>query len=118
MRYEEIDVDGVSVMSVHGDLLGRESRRRLVDHVRAQILEGQSRFLLDLAHVRYVDSEGLGELIECYSAAHRAGGVVKLLGVTSRLEDLLVITKLLNVFECFDSRDAAVASFDRLAIAS
>jgi anti-sigma B factor antagonist len=118
MRYEEIGIDGVAVVSVHGHLLGRDSRRRLVDHVRALLMEGQGRIVLDLSGVRYVDSEGLGELIECYSAARSTGGAVKLLGVTSRLEDLLVITKLLNLFECFDTRDAAVASFQALAVAS
>jgi anti-sigma B factor antagonist len=118
MRFEEVDIEGVAVVSVQGNLLGHESRRRLVDHVRALLMEGQGRIVLDLAGVRYVDSEGLGELIECYSAARSTGGSVKLLGVTDRLEDLLVITKLLNVFECFDTRDAAIASFDPLAIAS
>jgi anti-sigma B factor antagonist len=118
MRYEETYIDGVDVVSVHGSLLGHESRRRLVDHVRALLMEGQGRIVLDLHDVRYVDSEGLGELIECYSAAQGAGGAVKLLGVTDRLEDLLVITKLLNVFECFDTREEAVASFHALAVAS
>jgi anti-sigma B factor antagonist len=111
MRYEEMEIDGVMVVSVHGNILGDESRRRLVDHVRALLMTGHRRLVLDLAGVRHVDSKGLGELIECYSASRSVGAPVRLLGVSGRLADLLVITKLLNVFECFETRDAAVASF-------
>jgi anti-sigma B factor antagonist len=113
MRYEEVDIDGVKVVSVHGNILGDESRRRLVDHVRALLVDGHSRIVLDLAGVRHVDSKGLGELIECYSASRSQGETVRLLGVSDRLADLLVITKLVNVFECYDTREAAVASFAR-----
>lgn len=111
MRYEETEVNDVTVVSVHGDILGDESRRRLVDHVRALLMEERTRIVLDLGNVRHVDSQGLGELIECYGASRSRGAAVRLLGVSDRLSDLLVVTKLVNVFECFDTRDAAVASF-------
>jgi anti-sigma B factor antagonist len=117
MRYEELEIDDVTLLTVHGDILGSESRRRLVDHVRTLLGGGHIRIVLDLTSVRHVDSQGLGELIECFSAARHIGGAVKLLGVTSRLADLLVVTKLVNVFECFDTRDAAVASFAPVAVA-
>jgi anti-sigma B factor antagonist len=115
MRYEETEIDDVTVVTVHGDILGDESRRRLVDHVRALLMTDRTRIVLDLSDVRHVDSQGLGELIECYGASRSRGSAVKLLGVGGRLVDLLVITKLLNVFECFDSREAAIASFAPVA---
>lgn len=111
MRYEEVEIDDVTVMSVHGNILGDESRRRLVDHVRALLMTDRTRIVLDLANVRRVDSKGLGELIECYSASRSRGPAVRLVGVNGRLADLLVITKLVNVFECYETRDAAVRSF-------
>jgi anti-sigma B factor antagonist len=111
MRYEEVEIDDVTVLSVHGNILGDESRRRLVDHVRSLLVTDRTRIVLDLADVRHVDSKGLGELIECYSASRSLGSAVRLLGVNGRLADLLVITKLVNVFECFDTRDAAIDSF-------
>jgi anti-sigma B factor antagonist len=117
MRYDEIDINDVTVVTVHGNLVGDEFNRVLVDHVRAMLQDGHRRIVLDLSAVRAVDSRGLGELIECYSAANRLDGVVKLLGVNSRLADLLVITKLVNVFECFDTRDEAVASFSPVLVA-
>jgi anti-sigma B factor antagonist len=117
MRYEDLEIDGVTLMTVQGDIVGDESRRRLVDHVRALLMTERNQIVLDLAGVRNVDSRGLGELIECYGAARAIGGAVKLLGVNGRLADLLVITKLVNVFECFETRTDAVASFAPLAVA-
>ena len=117
MRFDEIDIESVTVVTVQGDIVGDDSRRRLVDHVRALLFDDRIRVVLDLSSVRNVDSQGLGELIECFGAARGLGGAVKLLGVTSRLADLLVITKLVNVFECFDTRAAAIASFAPVAVA-
>ena len=118
MRYEDIDINDVTVVTVHGDMVGDEFNRVLVDHVRAMLsVDGHRQIVLDLSAVRAVDSRGLGELIECYSAATSHDGVVKLLGVNGRLADLLVITKLVSVFECFETRDDAIASFVPVAVA-
>ncbi len=117
MRYEENEIQNVTIVSVHGDIIGDESRRRLIDHVWALLAEDHARIVLDVSDVRHVDSRGLGELIECFRAAESRGGAVKLLGVNGRLSDLLVITKLASVFECFDTREAAIASFAPLAVA-
>lgn len=117
MRFEKIDSEEVTVVTVHGDIVGDASRRRLVDHVRALFMDGRLRLVLDLSGVRHVDSRGLGELIECYEAARALDGEIKLLHVTGRVEELLVITKLVSVFECFDTRESAVASFAPVAVA-
>ena len=111
MHYEENEIQNVTIVSVHGDIIGDESRRRLVDHVWALLSEDHPRIVLDVSDVRHVDSRGLGELIECFRAAESRGAAVKLLGVNGRLSDLLVITKLASVFECFDTQEAAIASF-------
>jgi anti-sigma B factor antagonist len=58
-----------------------------------------------------VDSVGIGELVASFTAAQHRGGAIKLFGVTRRLNDLLVIAKLLNVFECFDNEQEAIDSF-------
>ncbi|MFI5078103.1 MAG: STAS domain-containing protein, partial [Vicinamibacteria bacterium] len=85
MRYEENEIQNVTIVSVHGDIIGDQSRRRLVDHVWALLAEDHSRIVLDVSDVRHVDSRGLGELIECYRAAESRGAAVKLLGVNGRL---------------------------------
>jgi anti-sigma B factor antagonist len=117
MRYEEIHVEDTTLLTVHGDIVGDETRRQLVDHVRALLVDGRARIVLDLSGVRHVDSRGLGELIECYEAARQLGGEIKLLGVTGRVSELLVITKLVSVFECFDTREAALDSFAPVPVA-
>jgi anti-sigma B factor antagonist len=67
--------------------------------------------LLNLGEVQYVDSAGLGALVSAYTTVTREGGNLKLLNVTKKLQDLLSITKLLTVFETFDSEDEAVRSY-------
>ena len=67
--------------------------------------------LLNLAGVPYVDSAGLGELVRCHTRLVRVGGSIKLLNLTTRMQDLLQITKLVTVFATFESEAAAIASF-------
>ena len=117
MRYEDIDIEDVTMLAVHGDIVGDASRRRLVDHVRSLLVDGRRHIVLDLSGVRRVDSRGLGELIECYEAARALRGEIKLLGVSGQVSELLVITKLVSVFECFDTREAALDSFAPVPVA-
>jgi anti-sigma B factor antagonist len=79
--------------------------------VRSLLQQGQLQFIVNLAGVPYMDSGGLGELVQAYATVTKQGGALKLLHLTSRLRDLLVITKLATVFDCYDAEDAALASF-------
>jgi anti-sigma B factor antagonist len=69
--------------------------------------------VLNLAAVPYIDSTALGYLIRAYSTVNRLGGRLKLLNTTERVHDLLVITKLLSIFDVFDTERDAVNSFGR-----
>ena len=111
MSIEDRNIANVAVVRVHGDIVLNGSGAVLADRIRTLLEQNRRRIVLDLADVRYVDSGGLGALVEAFSAAKNRGGVVKLTGVTGRLNDLLVITKLLNVFDCFDTQEAAIESF-------
>jgi len=68
---------------------------------------------LNLAEVPYVDSAGLGEIVRCYTTVSRKNGKLKLLHLTKRIHDLLSITKLLTVFETYDTEEEAVKSFKK-----
>jgi len=83
----------------------------LRDAVTKLVEGGKSKILLNLADVPYVDSAGLGEIVRCYTTVSRKGGKLKLLNLTAKIRDLLAITKLLTVFETYDSEDEAVRSF-------
>ena len=73
--------------------------------------QGKNKIVLNLANVPYIDSAGLGEIVRTYTTVSRQGGSLKLLNLTKRIHDLLSITKLLTVFETFDSEGEAVRSF-------
>ncbi len=107
-------VGGVIVLSIQGDItMNGSGGAGVADYVRQALQAGHDRLVLDLSHVRYVDSTGLGELIQAQSAVRNRGGVMKLLNLTKGLKDLLVVTKLLTVFDAFDVETEALDSFTR-----
>jgi anti-sigma B factor antagonist len=77
--------------------------------------QGHRKILLNFAEVPYVDSAGLGEIVRTYTTVSRQGGNLKLLNLTKRITDLLAITKLLTVFETFDTENDAIRSFSASA---
>jgi anti-sigma B factor antagonist len=79
--------------------------------VNSLVNQGQRKIVLNLAEVPYLDSAGLGEVVRAYTTVTKQGGSLKLLNLTKRITDLLSITKLLTVFDTFDSEDEAVRSF-------
>ncbi|MGE0702774.1 MAG: STAS domain-containing protein, partial [Vicinamibacterales bacterium] len=83
----------------------------LKDKVNNLVNQGQRKIILNLADVPYVDSAGLGEIVRTYTTVSRQGGSLKLLSLTKRITDLLSITKLLTVFETFETESDAVKSF-------
>jgi anti-sigma B factor antagonist len=112
MNIEQRTVGDVVVLSIIGDIaMNGTGASRVADTVRSILQQGHDRLVLDLGYVRYVDSAGLGELVQAFSAVRNRGGEMKLLNVTKRLNDLLVVTKLLTVFDCFDREREALASF-------
>jgi anti-anti-sigma factor len=114
MNIERRTVGDVLVLSIRGDITMNDSgASRVADRVRSAVQEGHTRLVLDLGHVRYVDSAGLGDLVQAYTAARNRGGTVKLINVTKRLHDLLAVTKLLPVFDRFDQESDALASFEQ-----
>jgi anti-sigma B factor antagonist len=113
MKLEEKMVGDVMVVTVNGDIKLGSGDVGLRDKVRSLIEQGQRKLLLDLGGVSYMDSSGLGELVHVYATMKNKGGVLKLVGLTKRINDLLTITKLVTVFETYDTEAAALASFSQ-----
>jgi len=112
MQLEERVVDDVAVVKVTGDItLNKGGDVLLKDKVQSLLQQGQTKILIDLSGVPYVDSAGLGELVQAFATARNRGGSLKLLHVTKRLHDLLIVTKLLTVFDTFDNEADALKSF-------
>jgi anti-sigma B factor antagonist len=113
MTVSERSVGNVTILDVSGNVTLNDGAEQVRDKVRAVLQQGQKFLLVNLAKVSYMDSAGLGELVQAYSTVAKQGGKLKLVNPTKRLHDLLVITKLSTVFDSFDDETAAVASFGR-----
>ena len=112
MNLSERRVGDVVIVDVSGKItLGEGGDLAMKDKVRSLLEQGHKKILLNLGDVSYVDSAGLGEIVQSYATVSKNGGTLKLLNTTKRIKDLLSITKLLTVFECHDSEAEAVTSF-------
>lgn len=87
-----------------------ETESGLRDAVRRQLDAGRRNLVLNLARVPYVDSCGLGTMVQAYVSAHRAGGSVKLMNITPRVRQLLTVTRLLTVFELYQPQARAIGA--------
>ena len=99
------------VLDLKGRITLGEGDELHKDKVNSLVNQGYKKVVLNLAEVPYIDSAGLGEIVRTYTTVSRQGGSLKLLNLTKRITDLLSITKLLTVFETFDSENDAVRSF-------
>ncbi len=106
--------DGILVVDCSGRILFGEESSLLRDTVK-KVLSDYKRIVLNLGEVDYIDSGGLGILVELRTSAQRAGGTIKLTSLTKRVSDLLQITKLLTVFDVYNSEAEAVESFRKAA---
>jgi len=111
MQIDERAVGEVLILDVKGRITLGEGDELLKDKVNSLLNQGQKKIVLNLAEVPYIDSAGLGEIVRTYTTVSRQGGNLKLLALTKRITDLLAITKLLTVFETFESENEAVQSF-------
>jgi len=112
MQLEQRMAGDVAIISVDGDItLNKGGDVLLKDKVQSLIQQGTKNIVIDLSRVAYVDSAGLGQLVQAYATTKNKGGALKLVNVTKKLKDLLVVTKLLTVFDTFDDEKAALSSF-------
>ncbi len=102
--------NGVTVVYCSGRIVFGEETASLRETVK-NLLAENLQVVLNLGGVSYIDSGGLGTLVGLYTSAKAAGGNVKLANLTQRVRDQLVLTKLVTVFESYDSEEQAVASF-------
>ncbi len=111
MEIQERTLQDVVVLDLTGKLTIGEGDELLKERISNLVQQGHRKLLLNLEGVPYVDSAGLGEIVRTYTTVSRQGGKLKLVNLTKRITDLLAITKLLTVFETYESEDEAVKSF-------
>ena len=108
---KERQAGDVTILDLRGEVRIGEGSIALRDAIRNLADAGKKKMLLNLAGVSYIDSSGIGELIANYTTITRQGGQLKLLKLTDRVQNLLVITKLLTVFDAYEDEAEALKSF-------
>ncbi len=110
-QVEAREVDRIVVVDVAGRMTLGDGRTRLRDLIHVFAGNGRRKFLINLAGVEFVDSDGLGELTRCYSIVRQAGGEMKLVHVHQRVHALLELTRIVNLFEIHSAEPAALQAF-------
>ena len=107
---------GVTIVDLSGRLTLGEGASTLGIMVRQMTAAGHKNMLLNLGEVSVLDSAGMGVLVSAFANVKNQGGHLKLLNLSSRLKNLLLVTKLYTVFEVYDDAAAAVRSFGEPAV--
>ena len=102
---------GVTIVDLSGRITLGEGSALLRETIRALLVTGHKKIVLNLADVDYIDSSGIGELVSGFTTAKNHNGEVKLLHLTRRIQDLLQMTRLYTVFEVHTEEKTVVASF-------
>ena len=103
-------VGQVSVVEVSGKLTSFESGA-LRNSIAKLLKEGRKQILLNLSALTYLDSSGIGELVQTYMSVIKGGGEMKVVGLSDKVEEILKITQLYQVFQEFQDEQAALRSF-------
>ena len=111
LEITEKESSGVTVLVLAGRVTLGEESSKLRTKLKDLLGEGKTRVVLDLAEVKYIDSAGLGTLVAGYTSARNQGASMKLANLTKKFDEQLHITKLVTVFDVYDSVEGAVKSF-------
>lgn len=107
----EKDTDGITILELSGRVTLGDESNQLRSKIKEVLGKGKMRLVLDLADVSYIDSAGLGTLVAGYTSAQNQGASMKLANLTKKFHEQLHITKLVTVFDVYDSVADATKSF-------
>jgi anti-sigma B factor antagonist len=113
MHVKRRTVESIEVLTPKGYLVGGEETDELEKLTRDLAAEGNLHLLIDLGETQHINSTALGVLITAHTSYLRRGGQMKLCRVDNRIKNIFVITKLISVFEVYESEELALASFSR-----
>ena len=105
------EVDGVAVVALDGRIVLGEESNALRERVKSLIAEGKKKVVLNMANITFIDSAGLGTLVAAHHSAKSQGAALKLAHLGAKFQEVLQITKLLTVFDVYNTEAEAVSSF-------
>jgi len=111
LQIVEKDMNGVTVLELFGRVTLGDESNQLRTKIKDLLGQGKKRLVLDLGNVSYIDSAGLGTLVAGYTSAQSQGASIKLANLTKKFSEQLNITKLVTVFDVYNSVPGAIASF-------
>jgi anti-sigma B factor antagonist len=107
------EVNGVSVVALDGRIVLGEESNALRERVKALMAEGKKKVVLNMDNITFIDSAGLGTLVAAHHSVKTQGASLRLCHLGSKFQEVLQITKLLTVFDVYNSEAEAVASFSK-----
>ncbi len=111
LNIRERQAGDVTILDLEGKITIGEGNVALRSAIRRLAQEGKKKVLLNLSGVSYMDSSGIGELVASHTTIRREDGQLKMLGLGEKIKELLVITKLLTVFDTYSAEPEALNSF-------
>jgi len=111
MSYKITYYNDIAIVTAKGSLMGGKETTDYHQLVKDLISGKNVKIVADLAQVKWINSKGLGMLMACFTSCKNVGGDFKIVGATEKVKSLLMMTKLLTIFESFETIDEAVASF-------
>ena len=111
MHIIERALGGLTILDLNGKLTIDNGAELLKDKCESLVFQQRTQLIVNLAAVPYIDSGGLGQLVACYTTLAKAGGRLTLVNINKTNHDLLSITKLVSVFETFESEEEAVQTY-------
>lgn len=111
MKIKEKMEGDVAVLSISGKMMGGPETTALHDRVKSLITDGIHRVVIDLKGVKWMNSSGLGVLMACMSSLNQVNGKLKLSSVTEKVQSIMMITKLIQIFDTYEHAERAVAKF-------
>ncbi|MBM4169452.1 MAG: STAS domain-containing protein [Ignavibacteria bacterium] len=113
MKFKSEEKQGVTVIALDGNIMGGPDATSLNDELQRLVKESKARVVVDLGNVKFMNSSGLGMLIRSLTTLRNAGGDLKLARASEKIESLLMVTKLITVFDHYETVDEAVAAFKK-----
>jgi anti-sigma B factor antagonist len=111
LRMTERDVNGITVLDIEGRIVLGEESNSFREKVKGLLASGKKKIVLNLANVTYIDSAGLGTLVATFHSARSQGAALKLANLGAKFKEVLQVTKLMTVFDTYESEAAAIQSF-------
>lgn len=112
--YNIIQKNPIAILSLYGELIDRNEGQRIMDEINLLSEEGQNKFVLELSELKYMNSTGLNVLINILTKARKNGGDLIISGISKKVQELLLVTKLNSVFIVTETTEEAIEKFNEL----